>query len=50
MSAQDLYDRIKAALDFFGLKFSDMDEIKVEFDDCSITFSHRNRKITEELN
>lgn len=29
MNAQELYDEIKAALKYFGLSFSQMDQVKV---------------------
>jgi hypothetical protein len=30
MDAQELYDEIKAALKYFGLRFSEMDKVQIE--------------------
>lgn len=40
MNGQQLYDNLKDALSVFGLRFSEMEQITVEFEDGKIIFSH----------
>lgn len=45
-TAQDFYDQIKAALDFFGLRFHDMGKVTVSFQEGSVTFTYGAHSIT----
>lgn len=40
MNAQTLYDRIKEALAFFGLRFAEMGQMTVEFEPDRIVFTY----------
>lgn len=46
MDCQELYDEIKAALKYFGLSFSEMDQIKLVLTPNSVTFVHQQWQIT----
>ena len=45
MNMQTLYDEMKEALAYFGLKFHQMGEVEVRISDCEIIFSHGIRHI-----
>lgn len=43
MNADDLYQEIKAALEYFGLRFKEMHLVEVRFHDGEIEFSYGGR-------
>lgn len=45
MYAAELYDEIKEALKFFGLRFSEMDKMSVKFLAGAVVFEHEGRSI-----
>lgn len=49
MTMQDLYDRMKDALKFFGLRFSEMHEVRVSVKGDRVCFDHEGQQITFEL-
>ena len=49
-NAQDLYQEIKDALDYFGLSFHQKDEVEVAFQDGMLLFKYRNRAIALDFN
>ncbi|MNJ71248.1 hypothetical protein D3C77_677680 [compost metagenome] len=44
-NAQELYDEIKQALNYFGIRFHDMHLMTVEFHAEGVTFIYGNRKL-----
>lgn len=46
MSMLDLYDTMKASLDFFGLSFSEMDKVTIEIEEGKLILSYGKKKIT----
>lgn len=40
MNAKQLYDRLKDALDFFGLRFHQMDQVEVRITALGVEFHH----------
>ena len=46
MDAEELYQEIKDALANFGLRFNEMDKMKVYFEDNQVTFNYENRSLT----
>ena len=46
MNAQDLYDEIKASLKYFGLAFSEMDQVTITTKLGLLCLSHGGRTIT----
>lgn len=45
MTGEELYEEIKAALRYFGLGFSQMDQIKVTFSNGAVQFHYGGRAI-----
>lgn len=45
MNAEDLYNDIKEALDFFGLRFSEMNKMKVLLENNAVHFIYQNKSI-----
>lgn len=46
MKCDELYQHIKDALNFFELNWNQKDEIKVQFHESLITFSHEEKTIS----
>ena len=46
MTAEDLYQEIKRALDHFGLSFADKSQVKVNILGDVITFVHEGRAVS----
>lgn len=44
-NAQELYDEIKQALDYFGLRFHEMSQMTVEFHVHGVTFIYGNKRL-----
>lgn len=44
-NAQDLYQEVKDALDYFGLSFRQKDGVEVAFQDGMLLFKYRSRAI-----
>lgn len=43
MDAEQLYDEMKAALNLFGLRFNEKDQMGVSFSSEGVTFTYRWR-------
>lgn len=46
MTMLEMYEQMKDALRFFGIQFGQMNEVKVEFNSGSVTFTWYNKTIT----
>ena len=46
MNAEELYQEIKDALANFGLRFNEMDKMKVYFENNQVTFNYANKSLT----
>lgn len=42
---KELYEQMKKALDYFDLRFHDMDKVKVELGNRCIIFTYENKMI-----
>ena len=50
MNASDLYQEIEDALANFGLRFNEMDKMKVYFEDNQVTFNYAYKSLTIRTN
>lgn len=46
MNAQELYDELKEAIDYFGLGWRDKAEIEVMFNHDEIVFTYEHRRLS----
>lgn len=43
VNMQQLYEEMKAALEYFGVRFADMEQVQVTVGDDTLSFVHNNR-------
>ena len=50
MTADDLYEEMKEALSYLGLRFHDRHLVKVTIVDNKLVFTHRGKSISFDIN
>lgn len=50
MTADDLYEELKEALKYLGLRFHERDQVKVTIVDNELVFTYRGKSISFDIN